>query len=261
MRVLDVWRGRLMPVDPTDLLIIVVAIAAGSFVKGVTGSGLPQIAIPVIAVFLGVERAVVLMVVPGIVSNTWLLWTYRRHLSRTRDLPVLLATGTVGAILGTWLLQELDGRILSGVLAAIIVTYVVLRLTRPTFALQPATTRVLSPPVGFAAGTLQGATGISGPLLTTYLHGYRYEAPVFVVSLVLLFQVFAVVQGVALVGVGLLTWPRALEGVVALVPMALALPLGTRVARRLPTERFDRWILVILVASALALLRGAIVGG
>jgi hypothetical protein len=48
-----------------ELGIILVAIALGSFVKGVTGSGLPQIAIPVMAIFLGVERAVVLMAIPG----------------------------------------------------------------------------------------------------------------------------------------------------------------------------------------------------
>ena len=38
-----------------DLVVIVAAIAIGAFVKGATGGGLPQIAIPVMAAFLGVE--------------------------------------------------------------------------------------------------------------------------------------------------------------------------------------------------------------
>jgi uncharacterized protein len=148
--------------DVTDLVIIVVAIAIGSFIKGVTGSGLPQIAIPVMAVFLGVERSVVLMTIPGIVSNTWLMWNHRSYLSSSRDLPVLLTTGMIGAVAGSWLLRELDPRILSGVLASIILIYIVLRLTTPTFALSRSASRRLSPPVGFAAGTLQGRPGSPG---------------------------------------------------------------------------------------------------
>ena len=91
--------------DWTDLAIILAAISVGSFVKGVTGSGLPQTAIPVMAIFLGVERAVVVMAGPGIGSNAWLMWTHRGNLSRTRDLPLLIGTGLVGAIGGTWLLK------------------------------------------------------------------------------------------------------------------------------------------------------------
>lgn len=245
----------------TDVLVIVVAIATGAFIKGLTGSGMPQIAIPVAAIFLGVERAVILLVIPGIVSNTWLMWTYREHRHETRDLPVLLAAGTVGAVAGTFLLKELDPRILSGVLAAIIFTYVALRLTRPTFALSPRLTRRLSPPVGLVSGTLQGATGISGPLLTTYLHGYRQPVGVFVLSLSTLFQVFAVVQAISLVGVGLVTTDRIAEGTLALIPMALALPFGTRLAKRTSGRRVDAAILVMLVISAAALLRTAIWGG
>jgi len=246
--------------DLTDLLIIVVAIALGSFIKGVTGSGLPQIAIPVMAIFLGVERSVVVMAIPGIVSNTWLMWTYRAHLGGARDLPVLLSTGIVGAVGGTWLLKELDPRILSGVLAAIILSYILLRSTRPSFALSPWLSRKLSPPVGLAAGTLQGATGISGPLLTTYLHCYRLDPKVYVVSLVTLFQVFAVVQGITMVGLGLFDRSRVVEGLLALLPMMIALPLGARIGRYLSATVFDRWILVLLVGSAAKLVHGAIWG-
>ncbi len=244
----------------SDLAIIAGAIAVGSFMKGVTGSGLPQIAIPVMAIFLGVERSVVVMVLPGIVSNSWLMWTYRAHLRETRDLPMLLATGVVGAAGGTWLLKELDPRILSGVLALLIVTYVVLRFTTPAFELPARLTRRLAAPIGLAGGTLQGATGISGPLLTTYLHAYRYPPRAYVVSLVTLFQVYAVVQALAMLPLGLLTADRLLEGLLALVPMVVALQLGTMAARRMSAKTFDGWVLALLIGSAAKLIHSAIWG-
>lgn len=247
-------------IEPTDLAVIVLAIALGAVIKGVTGSGLPQIAIPVMAIFLGVERSVVVMAIPGLVSNAWLLWRFRGSIGQARDLPVLTATGLVGAVAGTWLLKELDPRILSGVLAGIIVLYVLLRWRRPDLSLAPSTSRVLSPPIGLAAGTLQGATGISGPLLTTYLHSFRLEPPVYVVSLVTLFQVFGAAQAVALVGLGLFTPSRLIEGLLALIPMLVGLGVGAQLARRMRPETFDRWILVLLAASAGKLAHGAIWG-
>ena len=65
--------------SPLDLVVIVIAIAVGAFIKGATGGGLPQVAIPVMAPFLGVEHAVVLMAIPGIVSNAWLVRTAPRR--------------------------------------------------------------------------------------------------------------------------------------------------------------------------------------
>ncbi len=244
----------------SELIIIVLAIGLGALIKGITGSGLPQIAIPVMAIFLGVERSVVVMAVPGVVSNAWLMWRHRASLRETRDLPMLLVTGVIGAIGGTWLLTALDPRILSGVLAAIIVVYVILRLTTPELELKPSTTRLLSPPVGLAAGVLQGGTGISGPLLTTYLHSYRLPPAVFVVSLVTLFQVFGTTQFVALIGLGLMTKSRLIEGVLALIPMAIALYAGARMAERISRRAFDIAVLVLLVGSAGKLAHSAIWG-
>ena len=67
-----------------DLVVIVAAIAIGAFVKGATGGGLPQIAIPVMAAFIGVERSVVIMAIPGVVANGWLVWSHRAEAPQTR---------------------------------------------------------------------------------------------------------------------------------------------------------------------------------
>jgi hypothetical protein len=80
-------------VSAASLAVIVTAMAVGAVVKGVTGSGLPTIAIPVMAGFLGVERAVVVMAIPTVVTNSWLLWEHRHHASGARDLPLMLGCG------------------------------------------------------------------------------------------------------------------------------------------------------------------------
>lgn len=245
---------------PLDLVVIVAAIAIGAFIKGATGGGLPQVAIPVMAVFLGVERSVVIMAIPGVVANGWLVWTHRREARLTRDLPGMVCAGVVGAVAGTLLLKSLDARVLSGVLAAMIIAYIVVATLRPGFTFSARVTRVASPPVGLAAGGLQGATGISGPLLSTYLHGFGLPPRAYVFALSSLFFVFASVQTITLFGVGLYTPSRLGESLLALLPTVVALPLGAWAIRRVSAATFQRIVLVLLVASAASLINDALTG-
>jgi uncharacterized membrane protein YfcA len=247
-------------VDVVDLVVIVAAIAVGAFIKGATGGGLPQIAIPVMAVFIGVEHAVVVMAIPGVIANGWLVWTLRHEARGTRDLPGMVITCTVGAIAGTLLLHSLDGRVLSGVLALVIIAYIAIALLHPGFTIPPRITRFASPPIGLAAGGLQGATGISGPLLTTWLHGFGLKPRAYVFALSTLFFVSACVQTVTLAGIGLYTRDRLVESLLALIPIALTLPLGTAAARRLSPQTFQRIVLVLLAASVISLVRDTFAG-
>ena len=84
-----------------------------------------------------------------------------------------------------------------------------------------------SPPVGLVAGGLQGSTGISGPLLTTYLHGYQLLPRAYVFSLAVLFFVGAVVQTVTLAALGLYTDTWLIESLLTLIPIVAFLPVGS----------------------------------
>jgi uncharacterized membrane protein YfcA len=240
------------------VLVIFAAFAAGSFIKGATGAGLPQVAIPVMAAFLGVEAAVVIMAIPGIVTNTWLLWNYREHFGETRDLPAILATGTVGAIVGTVLLDALDGDMLAFIVAGVVCLYAIVFFAHPEFRLGRDVTRYSAPPVGLASGVLQGATGMSGPLIATYLHSYRLQKEAYVVSITTVFQVFALVQAITLLSVGLYSTERLAVSVLSLIPTMLVLPLGARFAGRLSRRTFDLIVLALLVATAIKLVYDAL---
>jgi uncharacterized membrane protein YfcA len=164
-------------------------------------------------------------------------------------------------VLGTVLLKSLDGRALSAVLAAVIIVYITIALVHPGFTISPRITRVTSPPVGFAAGGLQGATGISGPLLTTYLHGFGLLPRAYVFSLAALFLGSAVVQVVTLAVLGLYTQARFWESMLTLIPIAIALPLGAVAGRRLGRRTFQRVTLVLVAGSAASLIHQAFFTG
>ena len=237
----------------TDVALVALAVLAGSLVKGVTGLGLPPVALAVLAPILGGEHAVVVLSLPTVVSNGWLVWANREGLRDADHLPLMVAAGIVGAFLGSRLLAGLDEAAVALVLGTVVFAYALFHLLRPRVALSPTASRRLSGPVGLAGGLLQGATGLSSPVLATYLHARRLPPAVFLASISLLFQVFALAQFTGLVTYGLLDATRLLHGGVAVLAVSLGIPLGLRLGRRLPRRAFERATLAVLVLSTAAL--------
>lgn len=236
--------------DAVTLVAILAALALGGLVKGATGAGTPIVAVPVMAAFYDVRLAVVVMVVPNLVSNFWQMRRFRRA-RLPRDFARTFAIGgAVGAALGTGLLAVLPEAALALLIAGAVALYVLLRLVRPDLRLAFATARAMVLPVGTAAGVLQGAAGISGPISVSFLSAMRLERPVFIATVSAFFVAMSAVQLLALVAVGLMTPGRLALSVVAILPVLAAMPLGNWVGGRLSARVFDRIILTLLTVMS-----------
>lgn len=242
-----------------EVVVVTLAVTLGYFVKGVTGMGGPLLAIPIIAATTSVEHAVVVVSLANLASNGYLVWEHRKAAAGIRWFLVpLIVTGTVGTIIGSWLLTELDDRILSLVLAAVITVYILRFLTTPQVALSAGLGRRLAAPVGLAGGLMTGGTGTGGPLFATYLHALRLSRAGFVFTMSLLFQIFGPIQIVVLASLGSFTRERTIQALLAIVPVLVAAPLGAVLARRLPHKWFERAVLVLLALSAIRLVTDAV---
>ena len=228
------------------IFVIIVALGAGGLVKGATGMGLPIIALPILAALLSVPHAVAIVAIVGIAANAWQVWRYRDDLWQADFLPGLLLAGSVGIAGGTWLLTTLPERTLSLVLGLLLLGYVVLLVTKPHFALSRALGRKLAPAVGFGAGALQGATGISSPVGVTFIHALRLHRTAHIFAVSAMFLLFSLVHVPSLAVAGLLNWPILWQGVFAVLPAMLMMPVGSWLAERLSQKTFDRLVLGFL---------------
>lgn len=240
--------------------IILSGMAVGTLVKGVTGGGLPMVAVPVMATFLGVEEAVVVMAIPSVATNLWMMWSNRAAAGRAQGLPTLILTGVVGVLAGVMLLAALDDRWLAAALAAVIVVYLILQFARPGSRLSPQTVRWLRPVAGGGAGLLQGATGVSSPALIMYLHALRLDRELYLFSITAMIAVTASAQSISLGIAGLYTPGRLIASGLAMIPVAVVLPLAMQMGRRLPRHRFDLLVRLLLAGAAVKLLFDAITG-
>jgi uncharacterized protein len=235
-------------------------VSVGALAKGVTGLGLPLIAIPVTASFLGVEVAVVVMIVPTFATNCWLLWTYRHWRGTTRHLGVMLGFGAIGTALGTVFLTAVDPAVPALILGGVAAAYLVLRVSRPSFVLAEAAVARSAAVVGLLGGGLQGATGVAGPLVSTYVHAMRPAREVFLLSVTAMFQVFALVQILTFASLGRYGPTNIVLALLAMVPALLLLPVGMWLGQRLRPERFDQFILGLLAISVCKLLYDGVTG-
>lgn len=107
--------------------------------------------------------------------------------------------------------------------------------------------------MGFAAGTLQGATGISAPIGVTFIHSMHLPRQKYISAVSSMFLVTTMVQINALWFAGVMNWQRLLEGSLALLPALAMMPVGSFLGRMLSPAWFDRSAIILLgiVASQL----------
>ena len=240
--------------DPMTWATIIVAFALGGVVKGVTGVGLPLIALPAIAARLGVPAAIVIIALPAIVTNFWQVGSFRQEARGLRFLPGFLAAGMAGIAIGTVLLVKAPESLLSTGLGCIVVMYIALRLAKPDLGLSERAARLLAPFAGGAAGLLQGLTGLAAPIGVTFLHSLRLSREPYLFVTSAMFLLFALVQLSAVTISGLVTAERLIQGVAALVSALAFMPVGSWIGSRLKPAIFDRIILLLLAFVAAQLI-------
>ncbi len=237
----------------TEIAVVLGASLLGAFVKSVTGMGYPLIAVPLIALVLGVEDAVVIVAAPNVTANALLCLGARHARHEARDLAPLVVFGMAGAVVGTFALVSVPEDPLLLALVVTIVAFVVNYARAPEVAIDARTATRWAPGVGVVVGLMQGAVGVSGPVVATWLHGYRLPKQTYVFSVTLIFGLSGLVQLVLLASSGAYDADRSMVSALAFVPVLAMIPIGTRLRAGLGGPAFERAVLVVLLGSAVAL--------
>lgn len=235
-----------------EIAVALAAILLGSTIKSISGMGLPLVSIPIISFVTDLETAVAAVAIPNLLINVAMAWRSRESRAEARDLPVLGATGIVGGIVGTYALMSFSEAPLVVALIAVVAIYVITFVRMPDFRISPAASRRAAPGVGLATGLLQGAIGISGPLIGSWIHCYRLERRAHIFSITTLFALAGAAQLVALLIAGELSgrWTVAVLGC---LPALATVPFGEHLRNRFSSEGFDRFVVATIAVTVTAL--------
>lgn len=239
-----------------EVLLVTICLGMGGILKGATGAGAPILAVPALVLLFDMHFAILVMLIPNIVTNIFQVWKFRSSLPEVSFVAPLMLGGSIGILIGTYTLATLSSDVLSLFLAIAVFGYIAIRLGKPEWKIQMGAAKVLALPAGIGAGFLQGASGLSAPISITFLNAMRLPRPVFIVTISLLFTIFTVVQLLALWQGGLLRQDGMFFSMFAVIPISLAMPLGAHLAKKVKPQTFDRVILGLLALIAIRLLAG-----
>ena len=234
------------------------AVLLAAVVKGAIGFGFPTLGTPLLALFVDVKAAVVLLIVPNIAMDA--LQAIRRGDLRAtvRRFAALTVFGAVGIVVGTRLLSVLSGRTALIVLGVTIVAFVFLTLTGWTPRVREGWERWLDPPVGFVVGVIGGVTNVPGTPLVIYFYALGLEKHDFVRAIAVTFVLYKVVQLGAVTWYGLLTWPLLGLSLLLMLVALAGFRLGLAIQDRLDQRAFNRLVLALLAFLGAGLIARAL---
>ncbi len=244
--------------DIPHLLAVAVIFLAAGMVKGVTGMGLPTIAMGLLGSFMAPPAAAALLVVPSFVTNVWQLAagpSFRRLARRLWPMMLGIVAGTVA---GAGALTGGATRWTAAALGAALIAYAVVGLGAWTWRIGPAAERWLALPVGLATGLVTGATGVFVIPAVPYLQALGLDRDDLVQALGLSFTVSTLALALGLAQGGALATGPLLASAMALAPAVVGMVLGQRIRGMISAATFRRWFLVCLAGLGVQLVLRAV---
>jgi hypothetical protein len=246
------WSGH-MDDFSLDLLIFLIATFAGALVAGLSGFAFGLVAASIWLYILTPLQTATLIVAFGLIVQGYSVWKLRRALD-WRKLWPFIAGAAIGVPAGVAILGWANPAYVRAGIGVFLVLYSLYALLRPS--LPPVTKggAAADAAVGFANGVLGGITGLAGILVTIWsgLRGWPKDRQraVFQPVAVAIFAMSALWLGVK-GAVSADTIRLFLFGLPALLAGTW---LGMKLYGRLDEAAFRKVVLVLLLASGLALI-------
>ena len=240
--------------DSITIIAILIAFALGGILKGATGAGAPIITIPVIAAFYDVRVAVIIMVIPNLLTNIGQLYQFRKTILPSFFTVSFALGGGIGAFIGTILLANLSIKILTLSVAFIVLVYIFLKLIVPSWKLiyKKATKLVFI--MGAAGGVLQGTAGLSAPISITFLNAMKLERNQFIPTISVYFGVMSIFQMPTLYYYDFLNFEIIIASLISTIVLLCFMPIGSWIAQSVSKENFDKITLILLAFIAVRII-------
>ncbi len=236
-----------------NTVLILLVIFGAVIVRAAFGFGDVLVSVPILVLFVSPKLVVPLMGLVG-ATNALLILLRERGSVKWRPVRYLLMASVLGVPIGASLLKWLPESTINFALGVMLVGFCVWSLMgRRSVQLESP---MWAWPFGFGAGVMGGAVTATGPPVVLYsttqgwapeesratMQGFFFPNGVFI----LVSHWFA----------GMWT-PEVIQTFVLTIPVCLlAIPIGTALAARMSRERFERFTMVVLLATGVLLVLG-----
>jgi uncharacterized protein len=236
------------------IAVITLTFLLAGTVKGVTGMGLPTVAMGVLGTLMPPAEAASLLILPSFVTNVWQLLAGPRLGVLVRRFWLMLTGIVIGTVAAASFIAGSGGIWAVTGLGAALTLYAASGLLSWHFAVPSRHERRLSPVIGVVTGLVTGGTGVFVVPAVPYLQALDLKKEDLVQALGLSFTVSTVALAVGLVRASAFTTADLTSSLLAVIPALLGMWIGQRIRGCISPATFRRWFFICMLALGLQLL-------
>jgi uncharacterized protein len=243
--------------------IIVAAVCSlivAGLLKGVIGIGMPVVALPLLALFIDVKSAAMLLSMPLVLSNL----PQALEGGRTGRSLIQLTPVFLGMIPGLWLgvqiMLALDTNVAKAIAGVVLIGVGGVTLLAPKLRLEPRLVLPAGVTFGFLGGLLGGIAAMAGPLVFIFMLAKGLHGQAFTKEASLYLVVSSGLLALLLMASRQFTWLDVSVSTAAMVPVALGMYAGQHLRDKIAPETFRKLVLTAVMASGVDLLRQGVFG-
>ncbi|KQR74524.1 hypothetical protein ASG35_17320 [Burkholderia sp. Leaf177] len=236
------------------IAIVAMTFLIAGTVKGVTGMGLPTVAMGVLGTLMLPAQAASLLILPSFITNVWQLLAGPGVIALIRRFWLMMAGIVVGTVIAASFIAGGGGTWAVTGLGAALTLYAVSGLLAWRFSVSPQYERRFSPLVGIVTGLITGGTGVFVVPAVPYLQALDLKKEDLVQALGLSFTVSTVALAIGLARENAFAFGDINHSLLAVVPALLGMWIGQSVRERISPASFRRWFFICLLALGLQLL-------
>ena len=237
-----------MEFDLAELAAVAAIYVLAGSVKGAIGLGLPTISMALLGIWLPIEQAAAILVLPAFLTNVWQSLVGGALMSLLARLWPMMGFLVLGTVLTAGIMTSDSTSITGLFLGAILAVYAGFALAGYQFTVSRRAEPVLGPAAGLTTGLISGATGIFVIPAAPYIQALNLDKDELVqaIGIAALIATAALALGLGLNGnlkVGIVV-----PGSIAVLSAFAGMFIGQALRARLSVEIFRRWVLIGLVA-------------
>ena len=214
------------------IYIFFVYILAG-FVKGMVGVGLPTISLALLAIFLGMKEAMLILLAPSLITNIVQALTGGRLYELTKRLWIFLLSLFFLTWFSTGVLVASDGNLLKIGLGIILLLYCASYFSQHKIPKPGKNEKWLNPLMGGLTGVTTGLTGTFVVPAVLYLQSMGLNRNTIVQAMGLSGSVATISLGVSLGGRGVLSNELLFISSFMVIPALIGMALGNIVRSKI----------------------------
>lgn len=235
-----------------EIVLILPVVIVANAIGTLTGFGLSSVMVPVMALFYPLPEALLFVGVIHWFGDIWKLVLFREGIHWRLILSFGLP-GILAAVLGASLVFRIPGIVLSRILGAFLVFYVVLLALRSSFKIKQTVATGIAG--GALSGFLAGLFGMGGAVRGLFLSTFDLPKAVYLATAGTIALIIDTARLATYLAQGSRLVPPLLWGMLLFVPASfLSAKLAKRIVDKIPQAHFRTVVAVFLLLMGIKLL-------